>query len=50
MSTGHSETTGLVLEPERWKWSSYRDYALDECGPVLVNEPQKIELRLGNVS
>jgi len=41
---------GLVLEPEQWKWSSYRDYGLDERGPVLVNEPQKVELPLRNVS
>ena len=36
---------GLVLEPEQWQWSSYRSYANDERGPVLVSEPQKIELR-----
>jgi putative transposase len=29
---------GLVLEPEQWKWSSYRYYAFGERGPVLVNE------------
>jgi putative transposase len=29
---------GLVLEPEQWKWSTYRHYALGELGPVLVNE------------
>jgi putative transposase len=31
---------GLVLEPEQWAWSSYRHYAYDEAGPVLVNEPR----------
>jgi putative transposase len=41
---------GLVLEPEQWRWSSYRAYALEERGPVLVNEPQKIELPLKKVS
>jgi len=41
---------GLVLEPEQWRWSSYRDYILDERGPVLVNEPAKIRLRLRQVS
>jgi hypothetical protein len=28
---------GLVELPERWQWSSYRDYLLDETGPVKVN-------------
>jgi putative transposase len=41
---------GLVLEPEQWRWSSCRAYTLDERGPVLVNEAQKIELPLRNVS
>ena len=38
---------GLVLEPQEWKWSSYRHYALDEIGPVLVDEqkPAKMTLR-----
>jgi putative transposase len=41
---------GLVLEPEQWRWSSYRDYAYHEAGPVLVNEPQKVGLRWRKVS
>jgi len=41
---------GLVLAPEQWKWSSYRSYALGERGVVLVNEPQKIRLRVRKVS
>jgi putative transposase len=41
---------GLVLKPEQWRWSSCRWYTLDERGPVLVNEPQEIELLLRNVS
>jgi hypothetical protein len=32
------------------RWSSYRDYSLNERGPVLVNEPKKIDLLLRNVS
>jgi putative transposase len=28
---------GLVETPERWCWSSYRFYLLDEAGPVSVN-------------
>ena len=27
---------GLVAEPEDWRWSSYRFYALDEVGPVTI--------------
>jgi putative transposase len=41
---------GLVLEPEQWAWSSYRHYTYGEPGPVLVNEPQKAELRIRKVS
>jgi putative transposase len=28
---------GLVESPERWRWSSYRFYSLDEAGAVRVN-------------
>ena len=41
---------GLVLAPEQWRWSSYRFYALGERGPVLVNEAQKIVLKVRKVS
>jgi|SRR5579863_3414410 len=41
---------GLVLEPEQWNWSSYRHYAVGERGPVLVNEPQKAELRVHRIA
>jgi putative transposase len=41
---------GLVLEPEQWKWSSYRHYTYGEHGVVLVNEPQKAELTMRKVS
>ncbi|HKV80513.1 MAG TPA: transposase [Candidatus Sulfotelmatobacter sp.] len=41
---------GLVLEPQQWRWSSFRHYAYDEPGPVLVNEPQKAELRIRTIS
>jgi putative transposase len=37
---------GLVLEPEQWRWSSYRHYAYGESGVVLVNELQKAELKV----
>ena len=41
---------GLVPEPEQWWWSSYRHYAYGECGPVVVNEPQRTELTVRKVS
>ena len=37
---------GLVLEPEQWNWSSYRNYALGELGSVLVNQARKADLRV----
>jgi putative transposase len=40
----------LVLEPQQWLWSSFRHYAYDEPGPVLVNEPQKAELQIRKIS
>jgi putative transposase len=41
---------GLVQEPQQWAWSSFRHYAYDEPGPVLVNECQKTGLRIRKVS
>jgi putative transposase len=41
---------GLVLEPEQWVWSSYRRYAYGEAGRVVVNEPQRAELRVRKIS
>ncbi len=29
---------GLMESPEMWRWSSYRDYAFDECGLVQLND------------
>ena len=40
---------GLVLEPQQWAWSSFRHYAYEERGPVLVNEPQRAELRVRTI-
>ena len=37
---------GLVDSPELWRWSSYRDYALGERGPVRVNEWQVLKLKI----
>jgi len=36
---------GLVSAPEEWKWSSSRDYAYNERGPVLVNEQQPVKVK-----
>ena len=41
---------GLVLEAQQWPWSSFRHYAYDEPGAVLVNELQKAELRIRKVT
>ena len=37
---------GLVSEPERWAWSSFRHCALGEPGPVLVNEERPAEMKV----
>ena len=37
---------GLVLEPEQWGWSSFRHYACDEPGPVLVDEPLRADMKV----
>lgn len=29
---------GLVERPEDWKWSSFRAYAFNEAGPVVMND------------
>jgi putative transposase len=42
---------GLVCEPEQWAWSSFRHYAYDEAGLVLVNEqiPAELKIRSGRL-
>jgi putative transposase len=37
---------GLVSEPEQWAWSSFRYYAYEEAGPVLVNEARRAEMKI----
>ncbi len=37
---------GLVLELDQWPWSSFRYYAYDERGNVLVNEQRRAALRI----
>ena len=41
---------GLVLEPDQWPWSSYRQYAYGEAGPVVVNEPRRAEMQVRKIS
>jgi putative transposase len=43
---------GLVSEPGEWRWSSYRFYAYDESGPVLLNEqkPAVMTVREGSLA
>ena len=36
----------LVLEPEQWRWNSFRFYTYDERGPVSINEPAAAGLKL----
>jgi putative transposase len=37
---------GLVLEPEQWKWSSYRSYAYQEEGPVKIDQWPKAVMKV----
>ncbi len=39
-------TRGLVSEPEDWRWSSYRQYAYGEPGPVWLNDWPRIALKV----
>jgi REP-associated tyrosine transposase len=41
---------GLVSEPEAWAWSSYRFYAFNEAGLVMVNEQVRAKLKIRNPS
>jgi hypothetical protein len=36
---------GLVFDPSQWRWSSFRYYAYDEAGPVLVKAQQPVKLK-----
>jgi putative transposase len=37
---------GLVIHPEQWAWSSFRNYAFGEAGPVRINDCQVLELKI----
>ena len=37
---------GLVESPERWQWSSFRDYAYGESGPVRVNDWTVLKMKV----
>ncbi len=43
-------TSGLVLDAEQWRWSSFRHYAYGERGPVLINEQLKAELKVHSIA
>jgi hypothetical protein len=48
--TRNPVTLGRVLAPEQREWSSFRHFAYSEPGPVMVNGPQKAELRIRKIS
>ena len=37
---------GLVMEPEQWAWSSFRDYLHGQTGKVQVNDTGVMKLRV----
>jgi hypothetical protein len=37
---------GLVEEPEQWRWSSFRSYAVAEVGVVRVNEWEVMKIKV----
>ena len=39
---------GLVEEPDRWRWSSYRSYAYGEAGLVRINDWRWWEAEIRN--
>ena len=40
------EKRGRVVEPEQWRWSSFRAYAYGEVGLVRVNEWQVLKMKV----
>ena len=36
---------GLVVEPEQWAWSSFRDYRFGQTGIVRVNDTDVMNMR-----
>jgi putative transposase len=36
---------GLVVEPDQWRWSSFRSYAYGEAGMVRVNDWSVLKMR-----
>ena len=39
-------TRGLVSEPDRWRWSSFRSYAYGEAGLVKINDWQVLKMKI----
>ena len=40
---------GLVLRPEQWRWSSFRDYALGEPGLVFIDRQSRSEMKFAGL-
>jgi putative transposase len=39
-------TRGLVVEPEQWRWSSFRSYAFGEVGLVRINDCEVLRMAM----
>ena len=37
---------GLVLEPDQWRWSSFRAYAYGETEPVKINDCEIMQMKV----
>jgi len=37
---------GLVVEPEQWRWSSFRSYAFGEVGLVQINDCDALRMTM----
>jgi len=45
---GNPVKRGLVLEPEQWRWSSFRSYGFGEFGLVRINDCDVLRMRMRN--
>jgi putative transposase len=39
-------TRGLVVEPEQWRWSSFRSHAFGEVGLVQINDCDGLQMTM----
>jgi REP element-mobilizing transposase RayT len=37
---------GQIETPDQWRWSSFRAYAFDETGPVVVNDWSTVKMKV----